>query len=206
MDNLLLFFDTETSGLPLWDKPSEEPNQPHIVQLTALLVDPASKNASGGAGVVQSMNVIIKPEGWEIPAEVTAIHGLTTEYAKRVGVPEAVALKLFLELWSGRTRVGHVQSFDARIIRIATKRYCDEAVINAWKEGPAQCTAALAKPIMGMKKFPKLSEAYRHFFQKELEGAHSALADTMACMEVFFALGGKTDIKDTKPATDFLEE
>jgi DNA polymerase-3 subunit epsilon len=200
MDNLLLFFDTETSGLPLWELPSGDTGQPHIVQLAAMLVNPENRM------IIQSMNVIIKPEGWEIPAEVTAIHGLTTEYAKQVGVPEAVALKLFLELWSGRTRVGHVQSFDARIIRIATKRYCEEAVINAWKEGPAQCTASLAKPVMGIKKQPSLSDAYRHFFHKELEDAHSALADTMACMEVFFALGGKTDIKDTKPATDFLEE
>jgi DNA polymerase-3 subunit epsilon len=201
MDNLLLIYDTETSGLPLWELPSGDPGQPHIVQLAAMLVNPENRM------IIQSMNVIIKPEGWEIPAEVTAVHGLTTEYAKLVGVPEAVALKLFLELWSGRTRIGHVQSFDARIIRIATKRYCEEAVINAWKEGPAQCTASLAKPVMGIKKQPSLSDAYRHFFQKELEDAQSALADTMACMDVFFALGdGKTDIKDTKSTPDFLKE
>lgn len=182
MDKHILVYDTETTGLPLWEQPSDNPLQPHLVQLAALLV-----NRESGI-VTQNMNVIVKPDGWEIPAEVSAIHGITTEYAQQVGVSEAVALKLFLDLWSGRTRIGHVQSFDARIIRIATKRYCEEAVINAWKAGPAECTALLAKPIMGMKKSPKLTEAYRHFFNKELADVHSAMADAVACMEVFFAI------------------
>lgn len=189
MDKHILVYDTETTGLPLWEQPSDNPLQPHLVQLAALLV-------SRESGIVtQSMNVIIKPEGWEIPNEVAAIHGITTEHAQQVGVSEAVALKLFLDLWSGRTRIGHVQSFDARIIRIATKRYCEEAVINAWKAGPAECTAEMAKPIMQMPaksrgkfKIPKLAEAYRHFFNKELADAHSAMADAVACKEVFFAI------------------
>lgn len=191
MNNHIIFFDTETTGLPLWEQPSDNPLQPHMVQLAALLVDSETKQ------VIQSMNVIVKPDGWEIPADVTAIHGITTEYAQQVGIPEPMALNLFLELWSGRHRIGHVQSFDARIIRIATKRYCDEAVINAWKEGPSGCTAEMAKPIMQMSaktrgkyKTPKLTEAYQHFLQKELQDAHTAMADAMACMEVYFAIGG----------------
>lgn len=37
--NPALFFDTETTGLPLFEQPSEDPRQPHIVQLAACLVD-----------------------------------------------------------------------------------------------------------------------------------------------------------------------
>mgnify|MGYP000116575521 FL=1 len=37
--NRVVFFDTETSGLPLFKLPSEHPDQPHIVQLGACLVD-----------------------------------------------------------------------------------------------------------------------------------------------------------------------
>lgn len=37
--SLLCFWDTETQFLPLWKEPSEHPDQPHIVELAAVLVD-----------------------------------------------------------------------------------------------------------------------------------------------------------------------
>lgn len=186
--NLAIFFDTETTGLPQFNEPSEGENQPHIVQLAANLVDLDSRK------VIQSMDVIVKPEGWEIPAEVAEIHGITTEYALQVGIPEKQAVEMFLALWAGRLRVAHNTTFDNRIIRIATKRYCSEEVIDAWQAGEYQCTGALTKPIMQMLpknkfgyKMPKLKEAYLHFIGQELQDAHSAMADTNACMSVFFA-------------------
>ena len=36
---LAIFYDTETTGIPLFSEPSEHPGQPHIVQLAACLVD-----------------------------------------------------------------------------------------------------------------------------------------------------------------------
>ena len=186
--NLAIFFDTETTGLPQFKEPSEGEGQPHIVQLAALLVDVNSKK------IIQSMDVIIKPDGWIIPDVVTEIHGITTEYALAVGIPEKQAVEMFLALWGGRTRIAHNTTFDNRILRIATKRFCSEAVVDAWHAGEYECTGALTKPIMQMPpkgkwgyKMPKLSEAYKHFMGKELVDAHSALADTNACMEVYFA-------------------
>lgn len=46
----------------------------------------------------------------------------------------------------------------------------------------------LAQPILRMGKFPKLTEAYKHFTGKPLEGAHGAMADTQACLDVWFAI------------------
>jgi DNA polymerase III subunit epsilon len=191
-DKYALFYDTETTGLPNWNEPSESEGQPHIVQLAALLVDVGTKK------VIQSMDVIVQPDGWEIPKEVTDIHNITTEYATQVGIPEPVALQVFLKMWAvSGFRIAHNQTFDARIIRIATKRYCDESVIDAWKAGAYKCTGLLAKPIMKMLpkgkfgyKMPKLSEAYQHFTGKEIQDAHTAMADARACMDIFFAIDG----------------
>lgn len=190
MTNVIMGYDSETTGLPIWSEPSEGENQPHIVQLAAKLVDADTRE------VIQSIDLIIRPDGWVIPAEVTEIHGITTEYALAVGVPEALALQMLLAMWRVATvRVGHNESFDARIIRIATKRYLtDEQEIDAWKAGAAECTGQITKPIMQMEprnrwgwKMPKLSEAYKHFTGQELENAHSAMADVDGCLAVYFA-------------------
>ena len=180
--NLEIVFDTETTGLPDWKSQSEAEHQPHIVQLAANLIDMDSQK------VIQSMDVIIKPEGWTSSKEALEAHGITTEYAMDVGIPEKLALEMFLALWNGRTRVAHNTTFDNRIIRIATKRYCSEEVAEAWHTGPYFCTMINARKIMAISKNPTLGEAYTHFTSKVLENAHSALPDTNACMEVYFAL------------------
>lgn len=191
-----LFFDSETSGLPLYNEPSEDPRQPHIVQLGACLVDLATRK------VLASLDVIVKPEGWVIPAEVAAIHGIDHERAMALGVPESLAVELLLELHKqAEFRVAHNEDFDARIVRIACKRFFDEATTDEWKAGIAKCTATLSTPILKLPptkkmvaagrthyKTPNLGEAYRFFTGRELVGAHSAMVDVLACMEVFHAI------------------
>ncbi|MBI5255397.1 MAG: 3'-5' exonuclease [Burkholderiales bacterium] len=196
-----LFYDTETTGLPLFSEPSEDPRQPHIVQLAACLIDIDTRTMIAG------MDVIVRPDGWTIPDEVAQIHGITTEKAIDLGVGENVALSLFLDLWgSAAFRVGHNESFDARI---AMKRHLpyamsDEqanALADTWKAGSAECTARLATPICALpptekmkaarrfhSKTPNLQEAFRHFFGREFEDSHSANADVQACIAVYFAI------------------
>lgn len=195
MTKLALVYDCETSGLPLFSEPSEDPRQPHIVQLGARLVD------LGDRSIISTLDVIIRPEGWEIPDEVAAVHGITTEKALAVGVSESLALGMLLDLWQrAGVRVGHNEQFDARIVRIAQHRF-DCTDLDAWKDGNATCTARLATPIMKLPptakmvaarrnhpKTPNLGEAYRFFTGRELVGAHSALVDVDACMAVCFAI------------------
>jgi len=193
--NIALFYDTETAGLPDFKAPSDAPQQPHIVQLGARLVDLATRQ------IISTLDVVIRPDGWTIPEEVSAIHGITTERAEFVGVSESLALGMLLDLWGcASVRIGHNESFDARIVRIAQHRF-DEASIDAWKGAPSECTQILATPILKLPptekmlragfnkhKSANLSEAYEFFTGKKLENAHSALADVDACMTVFFAI------------------
>ena len=150
--NLALFYDTETTGLPDFKAPSEADHQPHIVQLAALLVDLDTRQT------IQSMDVIVRPDGWTIPDEVAAVHGITTEYAADVGIPERLAVEMFMDLWNNRNRVAHNEQFDARILRIALMRHqgnifhspSGKSVPDIWKEGRAECTARMATPICAL--------------------------------------------------------
>ncbi|MBL4866367.1 MAG: 3'-5' exonuclease [Pseudomonadales bacterium] len=196
-----IFWDTETTGLPLFKEPSSDPRQPHIVQLAAALVDLDEKH------VISSIDVITKPDGWEIPEEVSKIHGITTEMAMECGIPEHQALELFLSLFtdaSGELKksIAHNEQFDARIIRIALKRFGhDEESIDAFEDRDKYCTMrestkiVQCPPTAKMKaagrnhfKNPNLSEAYKHFTGKELSGAHNAMVDVKACMNVYFGI------------------
>lgn len=201
---LALFYDTETSGLPLFEQPSEHPDQPHIVQLGAALIDLETRIE------LATLDLIVRPDGWTIPEEVAAVHGITTEKAMELGVPEALVVDALLALWrqadgGHRLRIGHNESFDARILRIALKRHVDPRdwtapVSDVWKAAHAECTQRLATPILKLPptdrmkaarrfhfKSANLREAYQHFTGQPLDGAHNALVDVRACATVYFA-------------------
>ena len=193
--SLAIFYDTETTGLPLWGKPSSDINQPHLVQLAAHLVDVDNRD------IIQSIDLIVRPDGWDILPEASAIHGISQEMAMDVGIREDLVIDMFLDLQSGRPRIAHNQPFDARIIRIGIKRYFDDAVAEKWKAGEYECTMKMATPIvkcpptermiaknMGGYKKASMQESYEHFFGEKFDGAHSAIADVNACMAVYFAI------------------
>jgi DNA polymerase-3 subunit epsilon len=179
-----LFYDNETTGIPLWGEQSGDPRQPHIVQLAAILVDMDTRET------IKSVDVIVKPVDWVITPEMTAIHGISHEQAMDVGISEADALNMLLEIVAGQTRIGHNESFDARITRIAIKRYLGDEIADLWKAGQAECTARLSRSICALpkSKVPTLTEAYTHFFGRPFENAHTAMADALACRDVYFAV------------------
>lgn len=187
----VLFFDTETSGLPLFRAPSSDPGQPHCVQIAAILTDDRGAEKA-------SINLIVKPEGWEIPEAASNVHGITTEMADRYGIREAVASAMFYDLLCrADTHVAHNVKFDRQIVEIMFAR----ASINRPIPGRAFCTADATAPICNLPptarmlsagfnkpKTPKLEEAYRHFFGEEIIGAHDALVDVRACMRIYWHL------------------
>ena len=131
-------------------------------------------------------------DGWEIPEETVEIHGITTELSQRIGVSEKVAVELLMDMAMGPTRVAYNKTFDQRIIRIAAKRYfgnTDEAeCIDIWAtKEDHECAMRMAQKTLGGRN-PKLIDAYKHFTGKDLENAHSAMADTLAMMEVYWAI------------------
>jgi DNA polymerase-3 subunit epsilon len=188
---MILFFDTETSAIADFDKRASDPSQPHLVQLAAILT-------TDTGDVMESHNVIIKPEGWTIPQDVIDIHGITNEIAAQWGIPEARAISL---LWSmiekSKLIVAHNFTFDKFVARIAARRFglLTDDKDAWWKALPGFCTMRettalcnLPGKFAGRPKWPKLTEAYQHIFGKSFDGAHDALADVTACKEVYFWL------------------
>lgn len=74
MSQLICVFDTETTGFPNFKAPSDHPDQPHIVDICALLYTPEGD-------LVDSFEAMVRPDGWSIPNEVSVIHGITNEMA-----------------------------------------------------------------------------------------------------------------------------
>jgi DNA polymerase III epsilon subunit-like protein len=115
--NLLTPYDTETTGLPLFRDPSDDPRQPHLVDICILAYSPDGT-------LVDSFEAMVRPDGWVIPAEVTAIHDITNEMAMDMGIPESEALDGFMAIHErAGLRIAHNIAFDDRIMRIALSRY-----------------------------------------------------------------------------------
>lgn len=193
---MIVTVDTETTGFPAYKERSDHPDQPHLVQLALILSEEDGTE-------VEATSVIIRPDGWVIEPEMTAIHGISHERAMNEGIPECDATIMFVMAQArGRLRVAHNESFDRRIMRIAMVRLkLDRSFIEAVEERPSFCTCVNSTKIVnlppsekmvakGMKgpKSPKLEECVRAFFGEELLGAHDALVDARAAARVYFHL------------------
>lgn len=185
---MILVFDSETTGLPLWNDPSDDPRQPHIVDLACSLFDETGLE-------VDRFDTIINP-GVEIPQDVAAIHGITTEIARERGCDPREALSKFLWMVDRASLlVGHNVSFDIRMVRILAARLTGEK----W-ENPLQtfCTMKRTTGICKILKvsprthndwkWPSLTEAVRHFFGEDHSDAHRARPDCDASARIYFHL------------------
>jgi DNA polymerase-3 subunit epsilon len=204
----ILFNDTETSGLALWDKPSTHLDQPRVIQIAAeLCVEETGETLA-------AMNMTIRPDGWVIPELVENLTGITMARAEAFGVPINTALDAFVELWmNSDLRCAHNQPFDMRMIRIELVRdafYSTLAMQDGdveipfadyWKKAPAFCTMASSTSIVNLPptakmlaarrtgpKSPNLAEAYKFFTGQELEGAHNAQVDLMALKAIYYGI------------------
>jgi DNA polymerase-3 subunit epsilon len=192
---LLLAYDTETTGIARGHDYTN-PDNPHLAALTGILFDNEVNR------IVSSINVMIEPTNWLMPPEAGAVNGLTTETLSTLGIPLEAALVPFLRLAdSADLLIAHNCAFDQKIISAAIYRNywkSDEDLAHnlvlLWQQKKQYCTMEASKPIVqaknkrGALKYPKLSEAYEFFFNRPLDNAHSANADTIAVLEIYTAL------------------
>lgn len=191
----VLFFDTETTGI----KSDRDPDfVPQLVQLGAILYNEEL------ARVLAELNVIVYKRNTQVPPVAEAIHGISTEMVHEHGVSIDVVTLMFLQLAGRADRlVAHNADYDVDVINdnmplgkdimdnadvYCTMRNARDIVQAPFSDKQVQYFLTHPYKQDGKYKLPSLLETYRHFFGREFAGAHDAMADVRACMEVYYKL------------------
>lgn len=204
----ILFFDTETTGLPLdYDEPyTNVKNWPRLVQLSWILEDTETNE-------VTEHDFIIEPVGFVIPYAATKKHHITQSFAERNGRPlKTVLMNFDLDLLQADLLVGHNIEFDINIVAAEfyrLKKYNKgvfgtgtiNQIINKLLSKPTFCTMETGtyytkiETYNGDYKWPNLIELYRHLFGYDFKGAHNSFDDIRATRECFWEML-RLDISD----------
>ena len=184
--NLYLFFDTETTGVPIdYKAPSSDAgNWPRMVQLAWILED---ENGT----IIDSDNLIIIPDGFIIPDEAVNVHGITTQKAQNDGVPLVNAIREFQANMDVATYiVGHNIEFDKKIVGAEMIRLGREDIMDTKKSLCTMQSSIDFCKIPGKNgyKYPKLQELYKKLFGSEFDNAHDAMSDIKATEKCFWEL------------------
>ena len=182
-----LIFDTETTGMVQFRKPPEDATQPDLIQLGMLLVDtvdwlPRARHST----------LVRLAEGVRIEPGAKEAHGISEEDCARFGVAPIVACSLFNQAcMQADIIVAHNLAFDVSIMKTALFRIGNKP--HRLDGRQLVCTKEASTDVLKLPgnygyKWPTLAEAYLHYTGKTIEGAHDALVDTEACLEVFRGL------------------
>lgn len=184
----ILFFDTETTGTPKDYKASYEDvdNWPRITQIAWLLCDETG-------AVLSQYQSLVFPDGWEVPTEEFFINNnMSTERCAEEGFPIDGILEQFMAAkMEADFLAAHNLNFDHRVlwaefIRAGMEPRRGMNKICTMMKSTSVCK--LPSPTGRGFKWPKLEELYRFLFNKEMEGAHDAMADITATKDCFFEL------------------
>ena len=176
----IVFFDLETTGVNI--------GKDRIVEISILKVFPN--------GNKESKTWLVNPEV-EIPAESSAIHGITNEKVVTEPTFKELAAKVN-EMISGCDLAGfNSNRFDIPLLA--------EELMRAGIDFDMKNRKAIDVQVIFHKKEQRtLGAGYQFYCGKELEGAHGAEADTNATYEILLAQLDKYD--DIGNTVDDLSE
>lgn len=182
----ILFFDTETTGLPKnFNAPASDLNNwPRLVQLAYIFQNIHGKVISQG-------NFIIKPDGYSIPAAASSIHGITTGRANREGKDLSDVLKKFNSLViQSKYMVAHNINFDMNIVEAEFIRMKIQCSMHSTSKICTMESSTNYCAINGTYgyKWPTLSELHYKLFNSIFKEAHNAEIDINATAKCFWAL------------------
>lgn len=177
---MYIFFDTETTGLYDHKKDFDHPAQPHLIQIGAILVSEDLRELA-------TFDTIVRPEGFEIPPDSSAIHGITHDMAVKQGIHITAALNIFQGMCAGALiGVCHNTDFDYGVLMAEQHRNGFDFFLPEKKI----CTMKSTTNLVGLPgkygfKWPKLIELHEFLFGEGFSGAHTAIDDIRATVRCF---------------------
>jgi DNA polymerase-3 subunit epsilon len=174
---LLAVFDTETTGI--------DPATTRIVTANISVI-------RLGGQIDSSRDWLINP-GIEIPAQATAVHGITTDYARENGEDAAGAIyDIIAELQalfdSSIPVVAYNASYDFTILQREAVRYGHDPLTNP---SPVIDPLIIDKQVDRYRKGKRTLEAASEHYGVTLTQAHTAAADAQAAGFVAQAIAAK---------------
>lgn len=207
-DAMYLIFDTETTGLPKrWDAPiTDTDNWPRCIQIAWQLHD-------GMGNLMEQKDMLVQPDGFNIPYEAEQIHGISTALAEQDGISLREALNLFNEVLSkAKFVVGQNVDFDVNILGCEFHRLGISSNLAALPvlDTCTEATAELCKIPGGRGgkfKLPTLTELHEFLFGETFAEAHNATADVEATTRCFLELVRKKhySLKELDVQPDYFE-
>ena len=208
MTNIILAFDTETSGFPP-KTGSTVPiaDYPHILQLSFVLYDQTKQE------IVRTYNEYIKiPDHVQIPEAATRVNGIDKQICDMRGVPIEAALLAFCEAYmEADVVVAHNIAFDRKMVEVEMLRHIGKLshipnimllfndTFNDVNDIETICTMGKGKDVCNLyttnektgvrwKKQPKLSELHFALFDFVPGNLHDALMDTKVCLRCYLKM------------------
>jgi DNA polymerase III subunit alpha len=187
---MFLIFDTETTGFP---KVRDAEHTNLDAWSTARLVQIAWQIHDNEGKLLVNNNMLVRPDGFEIPYSATKIHGISHDRAVADGVDISEVLEAFeADMAQAKYVIGHNIGFDLGVMGSEIHRggrqtiMHDLQAIDTKDESTEFC--ALPGGRGGKFKWPTLTELYTKLFGKAFEDAHDAAYDVDATAQCFFGL------------------
>lgn len=177
-----IVIDTETSGLPDYKLPADDPAQPHLAHLAMIYLDDDGEETGRD-------DFYIKPDGWTMEAEASAVNGLTDEFLAANGESIVSVLQHYSRLiLAGNSVVAFNAQFDCKVMRGELRRaFMDdlfERTKNICVMRPMVKLCGLKQEGSNRAKWPKLGEALAYFGHGQTD-AHQAIADAEGAAILF---------------------
>ncbi len=193
----ILFFDTETTGLPVNHNASytDVDNWPRLVQL-------AWQQYRGEVLGVEGV-AIIHPVGFSIPEASSRIHGITDAQAVLKGRwIDNVLIPFLHAARQSDLIVAHNYTFDFPVVAAEMVRLgmsVDELESLPWyctkEQSTDLCKIPNTSPYRGQYKWPSLDELHQFLFSQPITGReqfHDAMIDVRATARCYFEMQRRT--------------